>query len=177
MPERNTPRRRWNRGSRRGLPGSQPTHCAALGVSEGLPVHRREHEKQQTVFAFRHELEACSRLRTKCLTQVLSIRSRRPLLGQADRQRLPLEHDATARTMIRYIAGRAQATQISCARPSILRQRSPATARESSTQALSNTCSSGSPERSCAEDQFSLCTHRDHREHRDRPSGSPALVW
>src|SRR5881392_1768371 len=34
--------------------------------SEGLPVHRREHEKQDTVFAFRHEIEAWSRLRTKC---------------------------------------------------------------------------------------------------------------
>ncbi|MFL6442174.1 MAG: hypothetical protein ACJ713_00055 [Candidatus Sulfotelmatobacter sp.] len=35
-------------------------------ASEGLPVHRREHEKQDTVFAFRHEIEAWSRLRTRC---------------------------------------------------------------------------------------------------------------
>ena len=34
-------------------------------ATEGLPVHRREHEKQDTVFAFRHEIEAWSRLRTK----------------------------------------------------------------------------------------------------------------
>ncbi len=35
-------------------------------AGEGLPVHRREHEKQDTVFAYRHEIEAWSRLRTKC---------------------------------------------------------------------------------------------------------------
>src|SRR3981189_3058805 len=35
-------------------------------ASEGLPVHRREHEKQDTVFAYKHEIEAWSRLRTRC---------------------------------------------------------------------------------------------------------------
>src|SRR5438045_4271031 len=41
-------------------------------ASEGLPVHRREHEKQDTVFAFRHEIEAWSRLRTRCSGETLS---------------------------------------------------------------------------------------------------------
>src|SRR5437868_15083409 len=35
-------------------------------ANEGLPVHRREHEKQDTVFAFKHEIEAWSSSRTKC---------------------------------------------------------------------------------------------------------------
>ena len=35
-------------------------------ATEGLPVHRREHEKQDTVFAYKHEIEAWNRLRTKC---------------------------------------------------------------------------------------------------------------
>src|SRR5512134_3550427 len=34
-------------------------------AQEGLPVHRRAHEKQDTVFAYRHELEAWRRLRTR----------------------------------------------------------------------------------------------------------------
>ena len=34
-------------------------------ANEGLPVHRHEHEKQDTVFAYRHEIAAWSRLRTK----------------------------------------------------------------------------------------------------------------
>src|ERR1051326_7684702 len=39
-------------------------------VTERLPVHRREHEKQDTVFAYRHEIEAWSRLRTRCPLEV-----------------------------------------------------------------------------------------------------------
>jgi hypothetical protein len=39
-------------------------------ASEGLPVHRREHEKQDTVFAYRHEIEAWGRLRTKCPREI-----------------------------------------------------------------------------------------------------------
>jgi hypothetical protein len=34
------------------------------------PVHRREHEKQDTVFAFRHEIEAWGRLRTRCPSEI-----------------------------------------------------------------------------------------------------------
>jgi hypothetical protein len=39
-------------------------------ANEGLPVHRLEHEKQDTVFAYRHEIEAWSRLRTKCPREI-----------------------------------------------------------------------------------------------------------
>jgi hypothetical protein len=74
-------------------------------ASEGLPVHRREHEKQDTVFAYRHELEAWTRLRTKLPTPVSD--------GEAGAPRPPVpsgnayltEHDAITRTMHCYIAG------------------------------------------------------------------------
>ena len=45
-------------------------------ASEGLPVHRREHEKQDTVFAYRHEIEVWSRLRTKSPRRRLKQRTR-----------------------------------------------------------------------------------------------------
>jgi hypothetical protein len=74
-------------------------------AGEGLPVHRREHEKQDTVFAYRHEIEAWSRLRTRCPAD--------PLIDEGDN--LPparsapntylAEHDAITRTMHCYIAG------------------------------------------------------------------------
>src|ERR1700759_2205024 len=35
-------------------------------TTEKLPVHRREHEKQDTVFAYKHEIDAWSRVRTRC---------------------------------------------------------------------------------------------------------------
>jgi phage terminase Nu1 subunit (DNA packaging protein) len=30
-------------------------------TNEGLPIHRREHQKHDTVFAFKHEIEAWTR--------------------------------------------------------------------------------------------------------------------
>jgi len=73
-------------------------------ASEGLPVHRREHEKQDTVFAYKHEIEAWVRLRTK-----------RPPVGDDEADALfptaatanayLTEHDAISRTMHLYIAG------------------------------------------------------------------------
>ena len=73
--------------------------------NEGLPVHRRSHEKQDTVFAFRHEIEAWRRSRTKCPGD--------PLAGEPDSlssSKSPIngyliEHDAITRTMHCYIAG------------------------------------------------------------------------
>src|SRR5438128_9193244 len=72
---------------------------------EGLPVHRREHAKQDTVFAFRHELETWSRLRTKCpleapLEEADTVRH----VSSATNSYLT-EHDAITRTMHCYIAG------------------------------------------------------------------------
>jgi Putative lumazine-binding len=72
-------------------------------ATEGLPVHRREHEKQDTVFAFRHEIEAWTRLRTKCSTEI-SVDEAQDLLPVKPTNAYLAEHDAIARTMLRYIA-------------------------------------------------------------------------
>jgi hypothetical protein len=71
---------------------------------EGLPVHRREHEKQDTVFAFRHEIEAWSRLRTKCRTEI-SVDEAEDLPVKPITNAYLVEHDAIAHTMLRYISG------------------------------------------------------------------------
>ncbi len=57
-------------------------------ATEGLPVHRREHEKQDTVFAFRHEIEAWSRLRTKCSAGI-SVDGAEDLASAQANERLP----------------------------------------------------------------------------------------
>jgi Putative lumazine-binding len=74
-------------------------------ASEGLPVHRREHERQDTVFAFRHEIDAWSRLRTKCAGEI-SIHEAEdfPPVQPAANTYL-FEHDAITRTMHLYRAG------------------------------------------------------------------------
>src|SRR5207302_6648060 len=67
MPERNTPQKTlesWKQIASY-LDRSERT-VRRWEANEGLPVHRREHEKQDTVFAFKHEIEAWSRLRTRC---------------------------------------------------------------------------------------------------------------
>ena len=73
-------------------------------ASEGLPVHRREHEKQDTVFAFRHEIEAWSRLRTRCSGTPATEAEGLPHANPSSNTYL-LEHDAITRTMHCYIAG------------------------------------------------------------------------
>jgi Putative lumazine-binding len=73
--------------------------------SEGLPVHRREHEKQDTVFAYKHEIDAWSRVRIKCPTEIsLDETETLPANQHADNTYLT-EHDAITRTVHRYIAG------------------------------------------------------------------------
>jgi hypothetical protein len=72
-------------------------------ATEGLPVHRREHEKQDTVFAFRHEIEAWSRLRIKCSTET-SVDEAEHLVPVKPTNAYLLEHDAIAHAMLRYIA-------------------------------------------------------------------------
>src|SRR5215470_17434137 len=84
-------------------------------TTEGLPVHRREHEKQDTVFAFRHELEAWSRHRTKCplAPEDLAAIDGVPVAEGAATLAIAkpvgntylTEHDAITRTMHCYIAG------------------------------------------------------------------------
>ncbi len=73
--------------------------------SEGLPVHRREHEKQDTVFAYKHELEVWSRERTKFAAS--HVRDPDAALSPptpAETAYLA-EHEAITRTMHLYIAG------------------------------------------------------------------------
>jgi hypothetical protein len=105
MPERNTPQKTlesWKQIAAY-LDRSERT-VRRWEASEGLPVHRREHEKQDTVFAFRHELEAWSRSRTNCPGP----NSTDP--GEALSAVKPVanayltEHDAITRAMHLYIA-------------------------------------------------------------------------
>ena len=74
-------------------------------ANEALPVHRRGHEKQDTVFAYKHEIEAWSRLRTRCPgPDSIDEAASPPLPKQATNGYL-VEHDAITRTMHCYIAG------------------------------------------------------------------------
>lgn len=106
MPERNTPQKTlesWKQIAAY-LDRSERT-VRRWEATEGLPVHRREHEKQDTVFAFRHEIEAWSRLRTKCpgldaTEDTADVPPAKPLANS-----YLTEHDAITRTMHLYIAG------------------------------------------------------------------------
>ncbi len=70
-------------------------------ANEGLPVHRHEHEKQDTVFAYRHEIAAWSRLRTKYPVKAESDEAQRQAV---EPNAYLTEHDAITRTMHSYIA-------------------------------------------------------------------------
>lgn len=103
MPERNTPQRTlesWKQIAAY-LDRSERT-VRRWEASEGLPVHRHQHERQDTVFAYRHELAAWSRLRTRAPEEnSIAIADE-----QADSNNVYLtEHDAITRTMHLYIAG------------------------------------------------------------------------
>lgn len=71
-------------------------------AAEGLPVHRRGHHFQDTVFAYRHELDAWASSRTRCPRHHVSLGSTAP--NSAGNEYLA-EHDAITRTMHRYVAG------------------------------------------------------------------------
>jgi hypothetical protein len=106
MPERNTPQKAlesWKQIA--GYLDRSERTVRRWEATEGLPVHRREHEKQDTVFAFKHEIEAWSRLRTKCpgpeaTDETTGIPPAKPLANT-----YLTEHDAITRTMHLYIAG------------------------------------------------------------------------
>ena len=70
-------------------------------ANEGLPVHRHEHEKQDTVFAYRHEIAAWSRLRTKYPVKAESDEAQRQAV---EPNAYLTQHDAITRTMHSYIA-------------------------------------------------------------------------
>jgi Putative lumazine-binding len=73
--------------------------------NEGLPVHRRNHEKQDTVFAFRHEIEAWRRSRIRCPEDLLPEQADAVLPAASQVSTYLAEHDAITRTMHCYIAG------------------------------------------------------------------------
>lgn len=106
MPARNTPQKTlesWKQIAAY-LERSERT-VRRWEASEGLPVHRREHDKQDTVFAYRHEIAAWSQSRTKCpgaisIDVAESLASAKPPTNS-----YLLEHDAITRTMHCYIAG------------------------------------------------------------------------
>jgi hypothetical protein len=105
MPERNTPQKTlesWKQIAAY-LDRSERT-VRRWEAREGLPVHRREHEKQDTVFAFRHELEAWSRLRTRHSGAAVIDDTGYASAGKLANAYLT-EHDAITRTMHCYIAG------------------------------------------------------------------------
>ena len=70
-------------------------------ANEGLPVHRHEHEKQDTVFAYRHEIAAWSRARMKYPARTESDEAQRQAV---EPNAYLTEHDAITRTMHSYIA-------------------------------------------------------------------------
>src|SRR5215472_10252685 len=114
MPQRNTPQKTlesWKQIAAY-LERSERT-VRRWEAMEGLPVHRREHEKQDTVFAYKHELEAWSRLRTK-LPDAMAVSEAESLASPTNAYLA--EHDAITRTMHCYIAG-ARAGNGSLMRP------------------------------------------------------------
>lgn len=106
MPERNSPQKTlesWKQIAAY-LDRSERT-VRRWEATEGLPVHRREHEKQDTVFAFRHEIEAWSRLRTRCPAPFSADELDNVPAPNAAANTYLVEHDAITRTMHSYIAG------------------------------------------------------------------------
>jgi hypothetical protein len=106
MPERNTPQKTlesWKQIA--GYLDRSERTVRRWEASEGLPVHRREHEKQDTVFAYRHEIEAWSRLRTKCPGEISNDEAESLPQVKPSANAYLVEHDAITRTMHRYIAG------------------------------------------------------------------------
>jgi hypothetical protein len=106
MPERNTPQKTlesWKRIAEY-LDRSERT-VRRWEVIEGLPVHRREHERQDTVFAYRHEIAVWSRLRTRRPGETPGDEAESlPQVKPAINAYL-IEHDAITRTMHCYIKG------------------------------------------------------------------------
>src|SRR5580692_4062408 len=76
---------------------------------EGLPIHRLGHQKHDTVFAYKHEIESWTRRRTRFggKDPVVEGREAHDLsqASDASANRYLVEHDAITRTMDRYIAG------------------------------------------------------------------------
>jgi len=95
---------------------------------EGLPVHRREHQKQDTVLAYSHEIDDWSRRRTRKQLRPVQLAPEpesvrmTPVLSGSVGAKSPsgngylAEHDAITRTIDLYIAG-GRAGQADLMRP------------------------------------------------------------
>jgi hypothetical protein len=117
MAERNTPQKTlesWKQIAAH-LDRSERT-ARRWEETEGLPVHRRNHERQDTVFAFRHELDAWRHSRTQC-PEALSFEQPESALPAGPQVSTYLaEHDAITRAVHCYISG-ARAGDSSLMRP------------------------------------------------------------
>ena len=109
MPERNTPQKTlesWKQIAAY-LERSERT-VRRWEAAEGFPVHRLGHRKYDTVFAYKHEIEAWTRRRTRFGATEAPV-----VLPEGDptpptetpANRYLVEHDAITRTMERYIDG------------------------------------------------------------------------
>jgi hypothetical protein len=109
MPERNTPQKTlecWKQIAAF-LERSERT-VRRWEANEGLPVHRRGHQKHDSVFAYKHEIEAWARRRTRyagngAAASQLDVDDVSTVNVSANAYLV--EHDAITRTMDRYIAG------------------------------------------------------------------------
>lgn len=109
MPDRNTPQKTlesWKQIAAY-LDRSERT-VRRWESSEGLPVHRRGHQKCDTVFAYKHEIETWTRRRTRFGSH--NAAAARPDGNELSRSEVSangylVEHEAITRTMDRYVAG------------------------------------------------------------------------
>jgi hypothetical protein len=133
MPERNTPQKSiesWKQIAAY-LDRSERT-VRRWEASEGLPVHRRGHQRYDTVFAYKHEIEAWARGRTRFGgqdTTRVGPKGRDPLPTELPANQYLVEHDAITRTMDDMWPVLALATETSCAQRSIGKRRSLAIVR------------------------------------------------
>jgi Putative lumazine-binding len=109
MPEPNTPQKRlesWKQIAAY-LDRSERT-VRRWELSEGLPVHRRGHQRYDTVYAYKHEIEVWARRRTRFGSQDTAVARTdgyEPWPGEMPANRYLVEHDAITRTIDRYVAG------------------------------------------------------------------------
>ncbi len=155
MPERNTPQNTlesWKQIAAY-LDRSERT-VRRWEAAEGLPIHRRGHQKYDTVFAYKHEIEAWGRRRTRFGNQV-------PAVARAEAHE-PCRTGClrtgiwsnTTRLPARWTGMwpvLAPATAISCVRRFTGKPRCPAIAWAQSTVDLSSMSSNGLPQTARAE--------------------------
>ncbi len=109
MPERNTPQKTLESWKQIAAFIDRSERTARRWETlEGLPVHRRGHQKHDTVFAYKHEIEVWTRRRTRFEGQDSTgfWQEQQGLHGiDGPANKYLLEHDAITRTMDRYVRG------------------------------------------------------------------------